>query len=90
MTCPNEHPHSRHCYDVHKCRCDTCREANAAHSDAKRRRRRRPTREARPSHERGTAVCARCGLRRDAWRSTTLCLDCRDVLTREERKAWAA
>ena len=80
MTCPDSHPHSRTCYIGHKCRCDRCREANTAYTYAFRRR------------QRGAlppAVCARCGLPRDAWRATSLCGDCNDVLTREERRAWA-
>ena len=26
--CPDDHPHTQHCYETHKCRCDRCREGN--------------------------------------------------------------
>lgn len=34
--------------------------------------------------------CARCGVRREARKTSHLCADCRSVLTREQQKAWAA
>jgi len=89
MICPDNHPHTRHCYDVHKCRCDDCRAANYRHVTA---RRSKNTRRHVPEtiRERPTKKCSRCGLEREARKDTTLCRDCRDVLTSEERKAWAA
>lgn len=43
----------------------------------------------RESHTRPTA-CLRCGMERTTGRNTTtLCRDCRDVLTEDERAAWA-
>lgn len=32
--------------------------------------------------------CVRCGIQREARRTTALCKSCADVLTRPERKAW--
>lgn len=33
--------------------------------------------------------CARCGVRREARPTSPICRDCREVLTREEKKAWS-
>lgn len=89
MTCPDNHPHTRHCYDSHKCRCEDCTAANYRHvTETRAKKNRRPA----PAvlRERPTKKCSRCGLEREARKDTTLCRDCRDVLTSEERKAWAA
>ena len=32
--------------------------------------------------------CSRCGIKREARRTTALCADCRTVLTKAEQKAW--
>jgi len=44
---------------------------------------------AKPAKERGVHACPRCGHKRQA-RPSSLCEDCRFVLTVAERLAWAA
>lgn len=43
-----------------------------------------------PITETTTRKCKRCGVEREARRTTVLCRDCRAVLSADERKAWAA
>lgn len=93
MNCPPEHPHTLNCYTGHRCRCDMCRAANAAHVAARRRRLGPAARIPSPEpidRSRDSRACVRCGLEREARKSSVLCRDCRDVLTVDERRAWAA
>ena len=43
-----------------------------------------------PITETTTRKCGRCGLEREARRTTVLCESCRSVLNADERKAWDA
>lgn len=38
----------------------------------------------------GYRECRRCGIVREARRTTVLCQDCREGMTRDEVRAWAA
>ena len=76
--CPPDHRHGEvtTCYFTHGCRCDGC-SASMTRRQAARYAEKVAT---------GTS-CVRCGMPRPS--VANLCSDCRYVLSREERAAWA-
>ena len=83
FVCPPDHKHGETltCYGKHKCRCGDCRSIAVARAGEY------------ACEALVNFPCARCGITRlskpkNAHRSA-ICRDCKAVLTRQEKAAWA-